>query len=45
MFAELEMGRGDGRYPRLFRALTRAELLILDDWDRSGSIPISAATC
>ena len=32
LFAELEMGRGDGRYPRLFRALTRAELLILDDW-------------
>ncbi len=30
--AELEMGRGDGRYPRLFRALTRADLLILDDW-------------
>ena len=32
MFAELEMGRGDGRYPRLFRALTKANLLILDDW-------------
>ncbi len=32
LFAELEMGRGDGRYPRLFRALTRTELLILDDW-------------
>ena len=32
MFAELELGRGDGRYPRLFRALTRANLLILDDW-------------
>ena len=32
LFAELEMGRGDGRYPRLFRALTRVELLILDDW-------------
>ncbi len=32
LFTELEMGRGDGRYPRLFRALTRAELLILDDW-------------
>ncbi len=32
MFAELEMGRADGRYPRLFRALTRANLLILDDW-------------
>jgi DNA replication protein DnaC len=32
MFAELEMGRADGRYPRLFRTLTRANLLILDDW-------------
>ena len=32
MFAELEMGRADGRYPRLFRALTKANLLILDDW-------------
>ena len=31
MFAELETGRADGRYPRLFRALTRANLLILDD--------------
>ena len=32
MFAELETGRADGRYPRLFRVLTRANLLILDDW-------------
>jgi DNA replication protein DnaC len=32
MFAELAMGRADGRYPRLFRALTKANLLILDDW-------------
>lgn len=32
MFAELEMGRADGRYPRLFRALTKPNLLILDDW-------------
>jgi len=32
MFAELEMGRADGRFPRLFRALTKANLLILDDW-------------
>ncbi len=38
LFAELQLGRGDGRYPRLFRALTRADLLILDDWgpDRLG---------
>ena len=32
MFAELETGRADGRYPHLFRALTKANLLILDDW-------------
>jgi DNA replication protein DnaC len=32
MFAELELGRADGRYPRLFRALAKANLLILDDW-------------
>ncbi len=32
LFAELEIGRGDGRYPRMFRALVRANLLILDDW-------------
>ncbi len=32
MFAELEIGRADGRYPRLFRMLTKANLLILDDW-------------
>ena len=32
MFTELEMGRADGRYPRLFRALVKPSLLILDDW-------------
>ena len=32
LFAELEIGRADGRYPRLFSALTRTNLLILDDW-------------
>jgi len=32
MFAELETGRADGRYPRLFRTLIKANLLILDDW-------------
>ena len=42
MFAELEIGRADGRYPRLFRTLTKANLLILDDW--AGSMPISDAT-
>ena len=40
MFAELETGRADGRYPHLFRALTKANLLILDDWgpDRNPSL-------
>jgi DNA replication protein DnaC len=32
LFAELEMAHGDGRFPRLFRGLARADLLILDDW-------------
>lgn len=32
MFAELQVGRADGRYLRLFRALVKPNLLILDDW-------------
>ena len=32
MFDELKMTRADGRYPRLFRLLTKTDLLILDDW-------------
>jgi DNA replication protein DnaC len=32
LFEELEMGHGDGRFPRMFRALVRVKLLILDDW-------------
>ncbi len=32
LFEELELGHGDGRFPRMFRALTKAKLLILDDW-------------
>ncbi|HSM19768.1 MAG TPA: IS21-like element helper ATPase IstB [Hyphomicrobiales bacterium] len=32
LFAELELAHGDGRFPRLFRSLVRADLLILDDW-------------
>lgn len=32
LFAELELAHGDGTFPRLFRAITRAQLLILDDW-------------
>ena len=32
LFAELELAHGDGRFPRLFRQLTKADVLILDDW-------------
>jgi DNA replication protein DnaC len=32
LFEELEMAHGDGRFPRLFRSITKAQLLILDDW-------------
>ena len=32
LFADLALTHGDGRYPRLFRSLCRANLLILDDW-------------
>lgn len=32
LFADLALARGDGRYPRLMRALCGVKLLILDDW-------------
>ena len=32
LFDELELAHGDGRFPRLFRSITKAQLLILDDW-------------
>lgn len=32
LFDELELAHGDGRFPRLFRTLTKTQLLILDDW-------------
>ena len=32
LFADLALGRGDGRYARLMRALGGVRLLILDDW-------------
>jgi DNA replication protein DnaC len=32
MFADLVLARGDGRYPRLMRAIGGVKLLILDDW-------------
>lgn len=32
LFADLELAHGDGRFPRLFRQIVRADVLILDDW-------------
>jgi DNA replication protein DnaC len=32
MFGDLALARGDGRYPRLMRALGGVKRLILDDW-------------
>jgi DNA replication protein DnaC len=32
LFDDLALARGDGRHPRLLRALGRVDLLILDDW-------------
>ena len=32
LFADLALARGDGRHPRLMRALGGVKLLILDDW-------------
>ena len=32
LFGELELAHGDGRFPRVFKALTKTQLLILDDW-------------
>jgi DNA replication protein DnaC len=32
LFALLTLGRSDGRYAKMLRALSRASLLIIDDW-------------
>jgi DNA replication protein DnaC len=40
LFPDLALAHGDGRYPRLFRALCRVDLLILDDW---GPEPMNAS--
>ncbi|MBB4232932.1 DNA replication protein DnaC [Rhizobium mongolense] len=32
LFATLALPRGDGRYPKVLKALARTDLLILDDW-------------
>lgn len=31
LFTELDIGRADGRYPKLMKALAKADLLVLDD--------------
>jgi DNA replication protein DnaC len=32
LLVELEIARGDGRYPKLMRQLAKVEVLVLDDW-------------
>jgi len=32
LFADLELAHGDGRFTRMFRALVKVDLLVLDDW-------------
>jgi DNA replication protein DnaC len=39
LFEALALARGDGRYARLLKTLSRVELLILDDW---GLAPLTA---
>ena len=38
LLAELEIARGDGRYPRLINSLSKVDVLILDDWGLEGGI-------
>jgi DNA replication protein DnaC len=38
LLTELEIARGDGRYPKLMRQLARVEVLILDDWGVENSL-------
>ena len=39
LFADLALGRGDGRYTRLLRSYGKADLMVLDDW---GPEPLGA---
>ena len=39
LFAALALARGDGRYAKLLRSLSRVDLLVLDDW---GPEPLNA---
>jgi DNA replication protein DnaC len=38
LLTELEIARGDGRYPRLMRQLARIDVLVLDDWGLDTSL-------
>ena len=38
LLTELEIARGDGRYPKLMRQLARVEVLVLDDWGLDNSV-------
>jgi DNA replication protein DnaC len=38
LLLELEIARGDGRYPRLMSMLSRVDVLLLDDWGLEGGI-------
>ncbi len=40
LLAELDISRGDGRYPKLLASLAKTDVLILDDW---GLTPLNAA--
>ena len=44
LFADLELAHGDGRFARLFRTLTKADLLTLMTGAQTGSRPTSGAT-
>ena len=39
LFEELDIARGDGRYPKLLQSLGKTDVLILDDW---GLTPLGA---
>ena len=45
LFADLALGRGDGRYTRLLRGYGKADLMVLDDWGPEPLGRTSAATC
>lgn len=38
LLTELEIARGDGRYPKLMRQLARVDLLVFDDWGLENSV-------